>query len=145
MVFYYYCFVFLENQVFEEILQAEILRAELNFREKIQQENVIKMQKIEEQYSKALNEKYEIYNKEKDKFKQLETTYRKQLSAVLEECGVKIEALESENDTLIKQTNALVQEYKSYRTEVQVNYLKYQNMIMESKRNATVNEKLLVF
>ncbi|EFA00623.2 putative leucine-rich repeat-containing protein DDB_G0290503 [Tribolium castaneum] len=104
------------SDVFQKCLQAQLLKTELLLRDRLQEENSKKMEKIEEEYKKVIQQRSDLYHKEKEKWKIQEANYRKQFAAVLEECGRKMETLEKENIELAKRLHILIQECKTYKS-----------------------------
>jgi hypothetical protein len=124
-------------------LQAQILKAELILRDRLQEEGLEKMQKIEEQYKNIIVQKNEMYNKEKEKWKNQEANYRRQFAAVLEECGKKMEELEKDNIILIRRINVLVNEYKVVKRNATRIEEQYSKAIAQHKKSIEV--KLFYF
>ncbi|RZC37089.1 PFB0765w-like [Asbolus verrucosus] len=130
------------SEIFRKSIQAEILKAELILRERLEEENIKNMQKIEEQYRNVLTQKTEIYSKEKEKWKSQEMIYRKRFAAVLDECRKKMEALEKENINLITQINELIKEYKTYKIHITNDMEQYTKIIGKYKKNMeTLNKE----
>lgn len=124
-------------------MQAQILKAELILRDRLQEEGLEKMQKIEEQYKNIIVQKNEMYNKEKEKWKNQEANYRRQFAAVLEECGKKMEELEKDNIILIRRINVLVNEYKVVKRNATRIEEQYSKAIAQHKKSIEV--KLFYF
>ncbi|CAH1366958.1 unnamed protein product [Tenebrio molitor] len=123
------------NDIFQKCLQAQILKAELILRDRLQEEGLEKMQKIEEQYKNIIVQKNEMYNKEKEKWKNQEANYRRQFAAVLEECGKKMEELEKDNIILIRRINVLVNEYKVVKRNATRIEEQYSKAIAQHKKS----------
>jgi hypothetical protein len=119
-------------------LQAQILKAALILRDRLQEEGLEKMQKIEEQYKNIIVQKNEMYNKEKEKWKNQEANYRRQFAAVLEECGKKMEELEKDNIILIRRINVLVNEYKVVKRNATRIEEQYSKAIAQHKKSIEV-------
>lgn len=117
-------------------------------RERLQEENIKKVEKIEEEYKKVLHQKSDLYNKEKEKWKNQEGNYRKQFATILEECGRKMENLEKENIDLIKRVDILIQECNTYKSSSITVLGKYNTLVDNWKKTIEVycfffyNEKM---
>ncbi|XP_044270748.1 intracellular protein transport protein USO1-like [Tribolium madens] len=123
------------SELFQKCLQAQILKTELLLREQLQEDNLKKMEKIEEEYKKVIQQRSDLYHKEKEKWKIQEANYRKQFAAVLEECGRKMETLEKENIDLAKRVHILVQECKSYKSSSITVLEKYNKLAANYKKS----------
>ncbi|XP_063919998.1 repetitive organellar protein-like isoform X2 [Zophobas morio] len=122
------------SDIFQKCLQAQVLKAEITLRDKLHEENVQKMQKIEDQYKNVLTEKTEMYNKEKEKWKRQEANYRKQFAALLEECGKKMEELENENIKLVKRVNGVLQEHEAFKNNAIISIEKSNKVAADCKK-----------
>nr|XP_023025665.1 uncharacterized protein PFB0765w-like [Leptinotarsa decemlineata] len=125
----------------EDNQAVDILTIEIRLREEIQEEYFKKLKEIEKKYKKMCTSSNELYKEQAEIVKNQENKFREYIATIVNECTVKINALEGDREDLIKQLDNMRNEFKNYKTRANQREKIIENMFREENKKNSENWK----